>query len=60
MAIMLRFFFQRQQPSPQDMQDTPFDQHNDPYLEQILKEMYLLQEKESATITNQQLNKEGN
>ena len=54
---MLRFFFPRQTPIPEDIQDTPHDQHTDPYLEQILAEMYLQKEKENATINHQQLNK---
>lgn len=35
---MLKFFFPRQK-TPADISDTPYNEHRDPYLEQVMNEI---------------------
>lgn len=41
---MLRFFFPKQPIQTHDDADTPYDQHRDPYLEQLANQLVLHEE----------------
>lgn len=54
---MLKFFFRRQN-NTADLSDTPYTEHRDPYLEHIMDEIRLNNNKDSVTIKEQLKEKE--
>jgi len=54
---MLKFFLRRQK-TPTDLSDTPYNEHRDPYLENIMDEIRLNKNNIPVTIKEQLKQKE--